>query len=158
MATPRTSTRGCVGHRRASANGTTPYAPCLISRAPLSGNLLHTDLPPAPQDICSRAGLFPLIWPHPAGGDSKFFSRIRAKVSDLRSVLCLGRERRFLAGNHQFSVFRIGREPDLHPAPPAARVPRQLAQRQPIDDGARVHCATTRERSARPAARIGLDD
>src|SRR5262249_45337847 len=61
MATPRTSKPGCVGHGRASANGTTPYAPCLVSPTSLPGNLLHTNLPTAAQEICTRAGLFRLV-------------------------------------------------------------------------------------------------
>jgi len=55
------STRGWVGHRRASANGITPYAPRLNYSPPLPGNLLHTDLPPAAKHICTPAGLLRFV-------------------------------------------------------------------------------------------------
>src|SRR6266516_1483554 len=135
MATRHTSKPGCVGYGRASANGTTPYAPCLVSPTPLPGNLLHTNLPPAAQEICTRAGLFRLVWSYPTSGDSKFFSRICAKDDDIGSVLRLGCERRFLAGNHQFSVLWIGCLPDLHPASPDARVYGECVKWGPIDHG-----------------------
>src|SRR6266446_4300008 len=133
MATPRTSKPGCVGHGRASANGTTPYAPCLVSPTPLPGNLLHTNLPPAAQEICTRAGLFRLVWSYPTGGDSKFFSRICAKVGDLRSVFRLGSERRFLACNHPFSVLGPGHLAHLRPASANTRVSGERGERGRID-------------------------
>src|SRR5262245_54177590 len=122
-----------------------PYAVCLISPPDLARNLPDTRLSLAPQNIRARAGLLSFFGTHPTRRDSKFFSRLCAKHGDIRSILRLGRERRFLASHHQFSVLRRLGVSDLHRAPADARLHGERLGWRAIGHGARVHCATARE-------------
>src|SRR5436190_6030422 len=142
-----------VGH----VNAANPYAACSNSPPRFPRNLSDPDHDSAAQGIRPRAGLFHFVGTQPTRRDSEFFSGLCAKDGDIRSVLCLGCERRFLAGDHLLGIFRIRRLPDLHPASADARIHGECAERRWVDHGARLYRAAARQRCSSPPAGVRSD-
>jgi hypothetical protein len=107
--------------------------------------------------VCARAGLFRFRRAYTARCGAEFFRRLCPADGDLRPAVCLGRKRRFLAGDHQLLFVWTGSVFPLSPASSDARVPRPRLAPQPIRYGTPVHCTTARQRSTSPPACVRSD-